>query len=139
MDLTIDGWKGVKHTVELGEDDTPAVMRRKVASAAGLPEDGFVMSFGEEAMDEGYDMAQLSAGDTVVLAPTKRPSPPANGLMRQIPTHSSWVRQQRTHAIPPHRLADVSTWCWRTTWLPLRSPKWWSGKRAASRYTDRWC
>ena len=67
MDLTIKGWNGVKDTVELGEDDTPAVMRRKVASAVGLPEDGFVMSFGEEAMDEGYDMTQLSAGDTVVL------------------------------------------------------------------------
>ena len=67
MDLTIKGWNGVKDTVELGEDDTPAVMRRKVASAVGLPEDGFVMSFGGEAMDEGCDMTQLSAGDTVVL------------------------------------------------------------------------
>ena len=67
MDLTIKGWNGVKDTVELGEDDTPAVMRRKVASAVGLPEDGFVMSFGGVAMDEGYDMTQLSAGDTVVL------------------------------------------------------------------------
>ena len=67
MDLTIKGWNGVKDTVELGEDDTPAVMRRKVASAVGLPEDGFAMSFGGEAMDEGYDMTQLSAGDTVVL------------------------------------------------------------------------
>ena len=67
MDLTIEGLNGVKDTVELGEDDTPAVMRRKVASAVGLPEDGFVMSFGGEAVDEGYDMTQLSAGDTVVL------------------------------------------------------------------------
>ena len=67
MDLTIKGWNGEKDTVELGEDDTPAVMRRKVASAVGLPEDGFVMSFGEEAIDEGYNMTQLSAGDTVVL------------------------------------------------------------------------
>ena len=57
----------MKDTVELGEDDTPAVMRRKVASAVGLPEDGFVMSFGGVAMDEGYDMTQLSAGDTIVL------------------------------------------------------------------------
>ena len=71
MDLTIKGWNGVKDTVELGEDDTPAVMRRKVASAVGLPEDGFVMSFGEEAVDEGYDMTQLSAGDTVVLTEAK--------------------------------------------------------------------
>ena len=72
MDLTIEGLNGVKHTVELGEDDTPAVMHRKVASAVGLPEDGFVMRFGEEAMDEGYDMTQLSAGDTVILAKTKK-------------------------------------------------------------------
>ena len=72
MDLTIEDFNGVKHTVELGEDDTPAVMHRKVASAVGLPEDGFVMRFGEEAMDEGYDMTQLSAGDTVILAKTKK-------------------------------------------------------------------
>ena len=72
MDLTIKGWNGVKDTVELGEDDTPAVMRRKVASAVGLPEDGFAMSFGGVAMDEGYDMTQLSAGDTIVLSTTKK-------------------------------------------------------------------
>ena len=67
MDLTIKGWNGEKDTVELGEDDTPAVLRRKVASAVGLPEDGFAMSFGGEAVDEGYDMTQLSAGDTIIL------------------------------------------------------------------------
>ena len=72
MDLTIEGLNGVKDTVELGEDDTPAVMRRKVASAVGLPEDSFVMSFGEEAMDAGYDMTQLSAGDTIVLSTTTK-------------------------------------------------------------------
>ena len=72
MDLTIKGWNGVKDTVELGEDDTPAVMRRKVASAVGLPEDGFVMSFGGVALDEGYDMTQLSAGDTIVLSTTTK-------------------------------------------------------------------
>ena len=38
----------------------------------GLPEDGFVMSFGGVAMDEGYDMTQLSAGDTVVLTKAKK-------------------------------------------------------------------
>ena len=72
MDLTIKGLNGVKDTVELGEDDTPAVLRRKVASAVGLPEDGFVMSFGGVAMDEGYDMTQLSAGDTIVLTMEKK-------------------------------------------------------------------
>ena len=72
MDLTIEGLNGVKDTVELGEDDTPAVMRRKVASAVGLPEDGFVMSFGGVTVDEGYDMTQLSAGDTVLLTKVKK-------------------------------------------------------------------
>ena len=72
MDLTIEGLNGVKDTVELGEDDTPAVMRRKVASAVGLPEDGFVMSFGGVAVDAGYDMTQLSAGDTIVLSTTTK-------------------------------------------------------------------
>ena len=72
MDLTIEGWNGVKETVELGEDDTPAVMRRKVASAVGLPEDGFCMSFGDETMGEGYDMTQLSAGDTIILTKTQK-------------------------------------------------------------------
>ena len=72
MDVTIDTFEDETHVVELGEDDTPAVMRRKVASAVGLPEDSFVMSFGGEAMDEGYDMTQLSAGDTVILAKTQK-------------------------------------------------------------------
>ena len=67
MDLTIEGWNGVQHVVELGEDDTPTDMRRKVASAVELPEDGFVMNFGCEAMGEGADMTQLSAGDKIVL------------------------------------------------------------------------
>ena len=67
MHLTVEGLNGVKHAVELGEDDTPADLRRKVASAVGLPEDSFDMSFGDEAMGEGYDMTQLSAGDTIVV------------------------------------------------------------------------
>ena len=71
MDLTIEGLNGVKDTVELGEDDTTEKLREKVASAVGLCEDGFVMSFGGVAMDEGYDMTQLSAGDTVVLTKVK--------------------------------------------------------------------
>ena len=71
MDLTIE-WNGVKHAVELGEDDTPAVMRRKVASAVGLPEDGFAMNFGGELMGDRCDMTQLSAGDEVVLTRVKK-------------------------------------------------------------------
>ena len=71
MDVTIEELNGAKHVVELGEDDTFVVMRRKVASAVGLPEDGFAMSFGE-VLDEGYDMTQLSAGDTIVLTMVKK-------------------------------------------------------------------
>ena len=46
-------------------------MRRKVASAVGLPEDSFDMSFGDEAMGEGADMTQLSAGDTILVKSMK--------------------------------------------------------------------
>ena len=71
MDLTIKGLNGVKHAVEVGEDDTVEGLRRKVATAMGLPEDGFCMSFGGEAMGEGADMTQLSAGDTIILTKTQ--------------------------------------------------------------------
>ena len=83
MDLTVEGLNGVKHTVELGEDDTPADMRRKVASAVGLPEDGFDISFGDEAMYEGYDMTQLSAGDTIVVE-KKSKKPEAMAALREL-------------------------------------------------------
>ena len=67
MDVHFEDFKANQHTVEVGADDTAEDMRRKVASAMGLPEDSFCMSFGDEAMVEGYDMTQLSAGDTIVL------------------------------------------------------------------------
>ena len=67
MDVHFEDFKANQHTVEVGADDTAEHMRRKVASAMGLPEDSFCMSFGDEAMGEGYDMTQLSAGDTILL------------------------------------------------------------------------
>ena len=67
MDLNIKGFDTNQHTVELGVDDTVEDLRRKVATAMGLPEDGFCMSFGDEALGEGADMTQLSAGDTIIL------------------------------------------------------------------------
>ena len=72
MDLNIKGFDTNQHTVEVGEDDTVEGLRRKVATAMGLPEDGFCMSFGGEAMGEGADMTQLSAGDTIILTKTKK-------------------------------------------------------------------
>ena len=72
MDLNIKGFDTNQHTVEVGEDDTVEDLRRKVATAMGLPEDGFCMSFGGEAMGEGADMTQLSAGDTIILTKTQK-------------------------------------------------------------------
>ena len=72
MDLNIKGFDTNQHTVEVGEDDAVEDLRRKVATAMGLPEDGFCMSFGDEAMGEGADMTQLSAGDTIILTKTQK-------------------------------------------------------------------
>ena len=72
MDLNIKGFDTNQHTVEVGADDTVEGLRRKVASAMGLLEDGFCMSFGDEALGEGADMTQLSAGDTIILTKTQK-------------------------------------------------------------------
>ena len=72
MDLNIKGFDTNQHTVEVGADDTVEGLRRKVASAMGLPEDGFCMSFGDEPLGEGADMTQLSAGDTIILTKTQK-------------------------------------------------------------------
>ena len=66
MEICVVCFDGEKCTVEVGVDDTTADIRRKVASAAELCEDGFDISFGGKVMAEG-DTTQLSAGDTVVL------------------------------------------------------------------------
>ena len=60
------------HVIEVALADTVEDMRRKVASAVGLPEDSFDMSFGDEVMGEGADMTQLSAGDSILVTTTKR-------------------------------------------------------------------
>ena len=70
MEICVKSFDGEKYTVEVGVDDTTVDLRRKVASAAELREDGFDMSFGEKVMVEGDDITQLSAGDTVVLTKT---------------------------------------------------------------------
>ena len=67
MDVHFEDFRANQHTVEMGVDDTVEGLRRKVASAMGLPEDSFCMSFGGKAMGEGADMTQLSAGDTIIL------------------------------------------------------------------------
>ena len=71
MEICVKSFDGEKYTVEVGVDDTTADIRRKVASAAELCEDGFDMSFGGKLLAEGDYITQLSAGDTVVLTKTK--------------------------------------------------------------------
>ena len=72
MELCVKTFDDETYVIEVGVDDTAAVMRRKVASAVGLPEDGFHMRFGGETLGEEADMAQLSVGDTIELTKTER-------------------------------------------------------------------
>ena len=67
MEICVKSFDGEKYTVEVGVDDTTADIRRKVATAAELRENGFDMSFGGKLLAEGDYITQLSAGDTVVL------------------------------------------------------------------------
>ena len=65
MELCVQGYDDTKYVIEVGENDTTETMRQKVASATGLCEDSFRMGFGGK--EEGEDITELSAGDTVVL------------------------------------------------------------------------
>ena len=69
MELTIQGL-GNDFVMEVGEKDTTETMRQKVATAAELCEDSFRMGFGGK--EEGEDITELSAGDTVVLTKTMK-------------------------------------------------------------------
>ena len=70
MELSVQCFGDKDFVIEVGEDDTTATMRQKVASAAGLAEDSFHMGFGGK--DEGEDITELSAGDKVVLKKTTK-------------------------------------------------------------------
>ena len=84
MEICVESFDGEKYTVDVGVDDTTADIRRKVASAAELCEDGFDMSFGEKLLAEGDDTTQLSAGDTVVLTKTKSQKDYAIAALRDL-------------------------------------------------------
>ena len=84
MEICVKSFDGEKYTVEVGVDDTTADIRRKVATAAELCEDGFDMSFGEKVLAEGDDITQLSAGDTVVLTKTKSQKDDAIAALRDL-------------------------------------------------------
>ena len=55
MEICVKSFDGEKYTVDVGVDDTTADIRRKVASAAELCEDGFDMSFGGKLLAEPGD------------------------------------------------------------------------------------
>ena len=64
--VVVQGLDGTVHNVEVGVDDTGRDLRRKVASAVGLPEDSFNMIFRAESIARGQDVAQLM-GHLVIL------------------------------------------------------------------------
>ena len=71
MELCVQGYDDAnKVVIEVGEKDTTETMRQKVAFATGLAEDSFHMGFGGK--EEGEDITELSAGDSVVLTKTTK-------------------------------------------------------------------
>ena len=73
MDLTIKDFDEKEHdVVEVGVDDALGHLRLKVASAAGLQEDSFQMTFRGEVLRDEEGIKELSAGDTIMLVRTKK-------------------------------------------------------------------
>ena len=70
MEVVIKDFADNSYAIEVGVDDTTETMRQKVASAVGLAEDSFHMGFGGK--EEGDDITQLSAGDTIILTKSKK-------------------------------------------------------------------
>ena len=72
MDLTIKDFDEKEHVVEVGVDDALGHLRLKVASAAGLQEDSFQMTFRGEVLCDEEGIKELSAGDTIMLVRTTK-------------------------------------------------------------------
>ena len=66
MPVLVQGLDGVEHEIEVSVDDTYRDLRRKVASAVGLPEDCFDMTFRGAVIAEGEDVVQLRGHRVVV-------------------------------------------------------------------------
>ena len=67
--VLVQGLDGVEHEIEVSVDDTGRDLLRKVASAVGLREDCFDMTFRDEVIAEGEDVVQLR-GHRVVVTQT---------------------------------------------------------------------
>ena len=72
MDVTIKDFDEKEHVVEVGVDDALGHLRLKVASAAGLQEDSFQMTFRGEVLRDEEGIKELSAGDTIILRRTTK-------------------------------------------------------------------
>ena len=67
--VLVQGLDGVEHEIEVSVDDTGRDLLRKVASAVGLREGCFDMTFRDEVIAEGEDVVQLR-GHRVVVTQT---------------------------------------------------------------------
>ena len=72
MDLTITDFDEKEHVVEVGVDDALEDLHLTVASAAGLQEDSFQMTFRGEVLRDEEGIKELSAGDTIILRRTAK-------------------------------------------------------------------
>ena len=105
MEICVESFDGEKYTVEVGVDDTTADIRRKVASAAELFEDGFDMSFGGKLLAEGDYITQLSAGDTVVLTKTTSQKDDAIAALRDL--GETDITAERFEGLTDRRLIQI--------------------------------
>ena len=64
--VLVQGLDGVEHEIEVSVDDTGRDLLRKVASAVGLREGCFDMTFRDEVIAEGEDVVQLRGHRVVV-------------------------------------------------------------------------
>ena len=72
MDITIKDFDEKEHVVEVGVDDALEDLHLTVASAAGLQEDSFQMTFRGEVLRDEEGIKELSAGDTIILRRTTK-------------------------------------------------------------------
>ena len=72
VSVHVRGLYGKEHDIELSVHDTVRDLRRKVASAEGLREDCFDMTFRGKPIAEGESLAWLNIAASVVLTQTKK-------------------------------------------------------------------
>ena len=117
MEIYVESFDGEKYTVEVGEDDTTEQLREKVASATGLCEDSFDMSFGGKLMVEGDYITQLSAGDIVVLTKTKSQKDDAIAALHAL--GETRLTYERFKDLTDPKLVHLFLQAGVVTWIPV--------------------